>query len=87
MKTLSRIILAWLAVLAPLAACSTAADVRPLEFIHALQEKGYNDIAVEYLNGLKQQPSMSPEVASVWDLEMSKSLRGSRQSGDQPAGL
>ena len=42
-----------------------------------MQEKGYHEIAVEYLNMLKQQPALPPDMASVWDLEMSKSLRGS----------
>ena len=56
-----------------------AAEVRPLEFIHAMQEKGYHEIAVEYLNMLKQQPALPPEVASVWDLEMSKAFAGRRR--------
>ncbi len=60
-----------------------AAEVRPLEFVHALQEKGYHDIAVEYLNMLKQQPP-APEVAAVWDLEMSKSLRGAANRAFNP---
>jgi len=60
-----------------------AAEVRPLEFVHALQEKGYHDIAVEYLNMLKQQP-LAPEVAAVWDLEMSKSLRGAANRAFNP---
>lgn len=61
----------------------TAAEIRPLEFLHALQEKGYHDIAVEYLHRLKQQP-LEPEVAAVWDLEMSKSLRGAANRAFNP---
>ena len=83
-KMLRQALIAGLGVLVPLAAGSVAAEVRPLEFIHALQEKGYHEIAVEYLNMLKQQPAVPPEVASVWDLEMSKSLRGSANRALNP---
>jgi len=61
-----------------------AEEVRPLEFVRALREKGYHEIAVDYLNMLKQQPSLPPEVASVWDLEMSKSLRGAASRALNP---
>ncbi len=84
MKTLSPVFFACLCILSPLAARGAATEVRPMEFIHALQEKGYHDIAVEYLNMLKQQPSLPPEVAAVWDLEMSKSLRGSANRAFNP---
>jgi len=53
-----------------------AEEVRPLEFVHALQEKNYHEVAVDYLKMLKQLPQMPAELAQVWDLEMSKSLRG-----------
>jgi len=84
MKMLSRAgIVSWCVVVLVAAACA-AEEVRPLEFIHALQEKGYHDIAVDYLNMLKQQPSVPPEVAAVWDLEMSKSLRGAANRALNP---
>jgi len=81
-------LLPW-ALLGALAAGAAAAEVRPLEFIHALQAKDYHEVVVDYLNMLKQQEPMPPEVAEVWDLEMSKSLRGAagraygRQDFDQ----
>ncbi len=59
-----------------MAATCLAAEVRPLEFVRGLQDKGYHEVAVDYLNSLKKLPEMPQEVAAVWDLEMSKSLRG-----------
>lgn len=53
-----------------------AAEVRPLEFVHALQERGYYDFAVEYLEMLQQAGDLPEEIAEVFDLEMSKCLRG-----------
>ena len=62
----------------------TAAEVQPLEFIHAMEDKGYYEITAEYLNWLKSHPPMPAEVAPVWDLEMSKSLRGSAARAINP---
>ncbi len=53
-----------------------AAEVRPLEFVHALQERGYYDFAVEYLEMLQQRGDLPEELAEVFDLEMSRCLRG-----------
>lgn len=53
-----------------------AAEVRPLEFVRALQERGYYDFAVEYLEMLQQAGDLPEELAEVYDLEMSKCLRG-----------
>ena len=58
-----------------LAAGVSPAQEQPLRFVHALQQNGYGDMAVEYLNTLKDQPDLPPEVREVWDLEMSKSLK------------
>lgn len=54
----------------------SAAEVRPLEFVQALQERGYYDFAVEYLEMLQKAGDLPEEVAEVFDLEMSKCLRG-----------
>lgn len=84
MKMLLRAgILSW-CVVALSGAAWPAEEVRPLEFVRALREKGYHEIAVDYLNMLKQQPSLSPEVAAVWDLEMSKCLRGAANRAINP---
>ncbi len=77
MKNVTGALSGCLVAMALLARAAVAAEVHPLAFVHALQEKGYHDIAVEYLNAIKQQPSIAPELKAVWDLEMSKSLRGS----------
>ena len=59
-----------------LGALGRAAEVRPLEFLRALEEKDYNDVAVDYLNYLKKKGELPEELAATWDLEMAKSLRG-----------
>ncbi len=66
-------------LLGMIAMCCAAAQAaeQPLEFLHALQEKDYGDIAVEYLKTGKEKGNLPPAVAEVWDLEMSKSLRAS----------
>src|SRR3989339_177422 len=51
-----------------------------LAFVRGLQEKGYSDVASDYLKWLAKQPNMPEEIADVFDLEMSKSLRGAANS-------
>ena len=41
----------------------------------ALQSGGYPDVAVDYLDALKDNPKAPKEILDVWDWEMSKSLR------------
>jgi len=53
-----------------------AAEIRPMDFLRALQEKDYNDVAVDYLEYLKKKGELPEELAGTWDLEMAKSLRG-----------
>lgn len=60
-------------LLVPAGAAQAADD--SVRFLHALQENGYGDVAVEYLKSLKDQPDLPAELRDVWDLEMSKSLR------------
>ena len=55
-------------------------EVRPIAFLHALQEQGYGDMAVDYLNMLKRNDDLSKELRDAWDLEMSKSLRSAAGS-------
>jgi tetratricopeptide (TPR) repeat protein len=65
-----------LAVALAAALCGFAgAKEQPLRFVHALQDAGYGDMAVEYLKLLEQQPDLPPEIRAVWDLEMAKSLK------------
>ncbi len=56
------------------------AQEQPLQFIHALQEKGYGDIAVDYLKILTKREDLPKEVRDVLDLEMSKSLKSAASS-------
>ncbi len=55
-------------------------EVRPMAFLHALEDQGYGDMAVDYLNMLKRNDDLSKELRDTWDLEMSKSLRSAAQS-------
>ncbi len=52
----------------------------PLEFLHALQENGYSDVGVEYLNLLKSRPDAPKEIMSIWDLEMCRCLRAASRT-------
>jgi hypothetical protein len=55
-------------------------EVRPIAFLHALENQGYGDMAVDYLNMLKRNDDLSKELRDTWDLEMSKSLRSAATS-------
>jgi hypothetical protein len=50
-------------------------EVRPKAFLRALQDQGYGDVAVDYLNTLKVNNDLTADLRETWDLEMSKSLR------------
>jgi hypothetical protein len=65
-------------------AAAKAADERPLEFLHALQAKDYHDVAVEYLKKLRAEANPPAELMEVWDLEMSRSLRGAANRAYNP---
>ena len=47
-----------------------------LAFVRGLQDRGYPDVAVEYLKALQERGSLPPDLAEVFDLEMCRSLRG-----------
>ena len=72
-----------IAFIAAVAACATSslqtawATDDPVAFLHALQKGGYSDIAVDYLKTLMDQPDAPKEIVSLWDFEMSRSLRAS----------
>jgi tetratricopeptide (TPR) repeat protein len=72
----SRLLCLFCLTFAALPALGRAAEVRPVEFLRALQEKGYSDVAVQYLEFLQKNKELPPELAETWDLEMAKSLRG-----------
>jgi tetratricopeptide (TPR) repeat protein len=75
MKSVSRIATLSLLAALTLGLGAAAAQDSPLQFLHALQEHGYGDMAVQYMKSLEKQLDRLPELQEVWDLEMSKSYR------------
>ena len=75
MKTISPVAGALLSIVLALAAAMASAGEQPLRFVHALQENGYGDVAVEYLKMLERQPDLPADIRDVWDLEMARSLK------------
>lgn len=63
-----------LAILGGIDRPSLASD-EDLQFLHAMQQNGYGDMAVEQLKTLKAESKLPPELKDTWDLEMSKSLK------------
>ncbi len=55
----------------------------PLEFLHALQQNGYPDLAVTYLKSLQASKKMPDVLREVWDLEMAKSLQELAKTEDR----
>jgi hypothetical protein len=58
---------------------TAVAEERYLDFVHKLQERGYGEIAVQYLERLKEAGEIPDEVRDVWSLELGKSLRVSAE--------
>jgi len=52
----------------------------PIVFLHAMQDGGYADVAVDYLKTIKGRPDAPKEITQLWDLEMSRSLRAAAKS-------
>lgn len=51
------------------------ADEDVIGFLRGLHERGHGDLAVHYLNQIKERPDLPEEVKTTWDLEMARSLR------------
>jgi tetratricopeptide (TPR) repeat protein len=64
-----------LLALVTLGSVAAGAEDSPVQFLHALQEHGYGDVAVQYMKSLEKQRDRVPELQDVWDLEMAKSYR------------
>ena len=56
-----------------------AAEPQAVRFVHALQQNGYSDMAVEYLQMLANQGDVPEEIRDIWELEMSNSLAGAAE--------
>ena len=57
----------------------------PVDFVHALEEKGYADIAKTYLEDLKERRRLGPDMTALYDFEMSKCLRSAAKQAYNPA--
>ena len=62
------------AVSAAIASAAHAAD-DSLRFLRELQDRGYGPVAVDYLEMLHARGPLPPQLADVYDLQMSKALR------------
>lgn len=51
------------------------ADEDFIGFLRGLHERGHGDLAVYYLNQIKERPDLPEDVKTTWDLEMARSLR------------
>ena len=69
-------------------ACSVGSALaldRDLAYLHALESRGFGDVAVNYLETLDKKNEVPPAVRDVFDLEMSKALRAEAQNPPDPA--
>lgn len=51
------------------------ADEDFIGFLRGLHERGHGDLAVHYLNQIKERPDLPEDVKTTWDLELARSLR------------
>src|SRR5436190_7628131 len=51
------------------------ADEDFIGFLRGLHERGHGDLAVHYLNQIKERPDLPEEMKTTWDLELARSLR------------
>ncbi len=71
LRTLTTVFVAALAALSALA----YAEERHLDFLRRLQEEGYGELAVEYVEQLEKTPDLPDDVREVLELEAGNSLR------------
>ena len=45
------------------------------DFLHGLQEEGYGELSMLYLDQIRDRPSLPDDLKTTWDLEMATSLR------------
>jgi tetratricopeptide (TPR) repeat protein len=64
-----------LVAIATLSIGLVAAEERYLDFVHKLQEKGYGELAVQYLEKLSRAGEIPDDLREVWELEFGKSMR------------
>jgi hypothetical protein len=76
-------VVATLGALAMVAAAR--AEDRDLAFVHSLENRGFGDVAIDYLDALAKRPDLPTGVRDLLDLEMSKSVRLQAQNASDPA--
>jgi len=64
-----------LALSAAVMADRARADEDFIGFLRGLHERGHGDLAVHYLNQIKERPDLPEDTKTTWDLEMARSLR------------
>jgi hypothetical protein len=69
-----------IAVAAACARPAAAVEVYGVEFLHRLQDVGYGDVAMDYIEVLAKRADLPDEVRQLLDLERSKSLRVAAQN-------
>jgi len=84
MKTLRSLFVVSVLTAACLCAQPAAAQDADLEFIHAMQDQGYGDVAVDYLKMLQQRKDLPDAIRGVWDFEMSRSLKAAAKVAYTP---
>jgi hypothetical protein len=66
----------WLTLAVLCAGAPSAAAKEPaFEFLRAAHDRGYGEVAVDYLEQLRAGEQLSPELAETYDLELSRSYR------------
>jgi hypothetical protein len=58
---------------------AAAVDLYGVEFLHRLQDAGYGDVAMDYIEKLAKRTDLPNDVRQMLDLERSKSLRVAAQ--------
>jgi tetratricopeptide (TPR) repeat protein len=75
------VVAAWM--IAAVVACArpaAAVELYSLEFLHRLQDVGYGDVAMEYIETLAKRSDLADDVRLLLDMERSKSLRVAAQN-------
>ncbi len=62
-------------LMAGMFANSARAEEDFIEFLRGLHGLGHGELAVHYLNQIKERPDLPDDVKTTWDLEMARSLR------------
>ena len=74
-RTFAPLLAATFAVALGLSSREAWAKPDHLEFLRAAQDRGYGEVAVDFLNSLKEQGALPADLKDTFDLEMCDSLR------------